>query len=100
MSVRFTPNALADLESIRSYIHQFNPSAAGRVVALIENVALRLGDFPLSGQPSDQPGVRVLFSRRYPYHLYYRIEPAGAVILHIRHAARRPLRPGDLSGDL
>lgn len=96
MKVRFTPNALADLDAIRRYIRQFNPAAAGRVVALIEQVALGLGEFPKAGQPSDHPGVRVIFSRRYPYHLYYRIEAAGVVILQIRHAARRPLKPDDL----
>ncbi|WP_137043489.1 type II toxin-antitoxin system RelE/ParE family toxin [Pseudolabrys sp. FHR47] len=96
MKVRFTPNALADLDAIRSYISQFNPPAAGRVIALIEQIALRLGEFPEAGQPSDHPGVRVIFSRRYSYHVYYRIEAVGVVILQIRHAARRPLKPTDL----
>lgn len=96
MNVRFTPRAFADLDAIRRYIDQFNPQAAGRVVTLIEKVALRLGDFPESGEPSDELDIRVTFSRRYPYHLYYRVEAGEVVILHIRHAARRPLRPGDL----
>jgi len=49
MKVRFTPRAFADLEAIRHYIHQFNPAGAGRVIALIEKIAMRLGDFPESG---------------------------------------------------
>lgn len=45
MNVRFTPRAFADLDAIRRYIDQFDPQAAGRVVTLIEKVALRLDDF-------------------------------------------------------
>jgi plasmid stabilization system protein ParE len=41
-------------------------------------------------------GVRVAFSTRYPYRIYYRIGPDEIVILHIRHAARRPLLPGEI----
>ena len=96
MRVRFTPSAFADLDIIRTYINQFNPTAAGRVVSLIEKIALRLGDFPESGQSSDELGVRVAFSTRYPYRIYYRIGPDEIVILHIRHTARRPLLPGEI----
>jgi plasmid stabilization system protein ParE len=96
MRVRFTPRAFADLEVIRTYIGQFDPAAAGRVVALIEKIVLRLGDFPESGQPSDELDARVVFSRRYPYRLYYRIDAGEVAILHIRHAARRPLHSGEI----
>ena len=95
MSVRFTPRAFSDLDAIRTYISQFNPDAAGRVVSLIEKIALRLGDFPESGQPTDEPDARVVFSRRYPYRLYYRIDGGDIVIVHIRHTARRPLQAGE-----
>jgi plasmid stabilization system protein ParE len=53
MRVRYTPRAFSDLEVVRSYIAQLNPVAAGRVVALIEKIVARLGDFPESGQLSD-----------------------------------------------
>jgi hypothetical protein len=33
---------------------------------------------------------------RYPYRIYYRIAAGEVLILHIRHAARRPLRPGEI----
>ena len=96
MRVRFTPRAFSDLEVIRTYINQFNPAGAGRVISLIEKIALRLGDFPESGRPTDELDARVVFSRRYPYRIYYRIAFGEVMILHIRHAARRPLQPGDV----
>ncbi len=96
MRVRFTPRAFSDLDVIRTYIHQFSPAAAGRVVALIEKVASRLADFPESGSVSDELGAHVVFSRRYPYRIYYRIAADEIVILHIRHTARRPPQSGDI----
>jgi toxin ParE1/3/4 len=96
MRVRYTPRAFSDLEVVRTYIAQRNPAAAGRVIALIEKIVARLADFPESGQLSDELDARVVFSPRYPYRVYYRIASDEIVILHIRHAARRPLEPGEL----
>jgi toxin ParE1/3/4 len=96
MRVRFTPRAFSDLEAIRTYIAENNPAAAGRVVALIEQIALRLGDFPESGQRSDELDARVVFSTRYPNRIYYRVASGEVLILHIRHAARRPLEAGEV----
>lgn len=96
MKVRYTPRAFSDLDVIRTYISQFNPAAAGRVVTLIEMIAKRLGDFPESGQRTDELDTRIAFSSRYPYRIYYRIVADEVLILHIRHAARRPLEPGEI----
>jgi len=41
MKVRFTPRAFSDLDVIRSYISQFNPTAAGQVVSLVETICKR-----------------------------------------------------------
>ena len=96
MKVRYTPRAFSDLEIIRTYIAQFNPAAAGNVVTLIEKIVARLADFPESGQRSDELDARVVFSTLYPYRIYYRIVSDEVLILHIRHAARRPLESGEL----
>ena len=96
MRVRYTPRAFSDLDVIRTYISQYNPAASGRVVSLIEKIAARLGDFPESGQCSDELDARVVFSTRYPYRIYYRIASGEVLILHIRHTARRPLQMSEL----
>ena len=90
MRVRYTPRAFSDLDSIRSYIDRHNPVAARRVVTVIEKIVARLGDFPEAGQKSDELDVRVIFTNRYPYRVYYRIVAGEISVLHIRHAARRP----------
>jgi plasmid stabilization system protein ParE len=52
MKVRFTPRAFSDLEAIRTYIAQYNPAAAGRVVALIEKLAF---GWAISPNPANDP---------------------------------------------
>jgi toxin ParE1/3/4 len=96
MRIRYTPRAFADLDVIRTYISQHNPAAAGRVIALIEKVVVRLGDFPESGQRTDDLDAWIVFSARYPYRIYYRIAAGEVLILHIRHSARQPLQSGDI----
>jgi plasmid stabilization system protein ParE len=96
VKVRFTPRAFSDLEDIRSYIAQFNPIAARRVVAALEGIAGRLVDLPERGQLADLSGVRVVFAVRYPYRIYYRVAGDIVDILHIRHVARKPVEEGDI----
>ncbi len=96
MRVRYTPRAFSDLDDIRSYISQYNPTAAGKVVALVEKIVTRLSKFPESGQRSDELDTRIAFSARYPYRIYYRNFADEILILHIRHTARRPLQPGEI----
>ena len=96
MRVRYTPRAFSDLDDIRVYISQYNPAAAARVTATIEKIAARLGDFPQSGQRADEGDVRVVYTTRYPYRIYYRILSEEILILHIRHSARRPLEHGEV----
>lgn len=67
----FSPQAIADLESIVRFIALDDPEAAVRTgEALIARVTI-LQEFPLIGAPyAKRPGVRKLISR--PYLIYYR----------------------------
>jgi toxin ParE1/3/4 len=89
MKARYTRRAFSDLEKIYSYLEARNPVAARQVIGLIDAVVTRLSEFPEAGQRSDEPDVRILFARRYPYRIYYRVASDEIAILHIRHAARR-----------
>jgi addiction module RelE/StbE family toxin len=70
----FSPQAVADLESVVRFIAKDNPEAALRVGnALLDRVSI-LKDFPFIGSAYAQcSGVRKLVWR--PYVIFYRVRP-------------------------
>ncbi len=85
----FSPQAIADLESVVRYIASDNPEAAERAGnALIDRVAI-LETFPLIGSPYPRRrGVRKLVSR--PYLIFYppRLAENCVDVLRHWHSAR------------
>ena len=90
MKVRWSDTALTEIDSIFSYIHENNRTAAAAVAKRIEGLASLLADFPLIGHLTDEAGVRSLSVVRYPFMIFYTIDTANeeVVILHVRHTAR------------
>lgn len=88
--VRFSTLALADLESIVTYIERDNAVAARRVVNRIEEVCFSLGEFPGLGMISEVPRARKLFVPGIPYKVIYEVMRAKStvVILRVYHDAR------------
>jgi toxin ParE1/3/4 len=74
------------------------PQAFGEAVAValetyIRATIARIAVVPNGAQPLPQrPGVRVVPLIRYPFKIFYSVIEATVMILHIRHAARRPWR--------
>jgi toxin ParE1/3/4 len=97
MKVTFTPRAIGDLREIADYIAERSTKGAFAVGRRIEEVLAKLSGFPRMGRPLEgRPSVRVVSLGRYPYLLFYTVEPDEILILHIRHAARRPAGPGEV----
>lgn len=98
MKVRYSPRALAQLEEIHKYIAEYNPRAAAAVVARIQDLCEKLGEFPGMGAATDHPGVRMVPVVRYPYLIFYVVvaQSSEVRILRIRHGRRRPL-PGNIT---
>ena len=94
MKVRYSPRALLQLEEIHTYIVRHNARAAKAVIARIEELCAKLGEFPGIGTLTDHPGVRRLPVVRYPYVIFYTvIADADEVrILRVRHGRRKPLK--------
>jgi len=82
--VVWSDRAVSDVENIKAYIAQFNPSAAGRLVA----AALQLESAPAIGRATTR-GRREL-AIVTPYLIRYRITGNRVTILEVRHGARRP----------
>jgi toxin ParE1/3/4 len=94
--LKFTRRARDDLADIREYLLERSAVGADNVRAHIAGTLDYLADFPLIGRATDCPGVRVLPLRRYPYLIFYAVIGDDVVVLHIRHASRRPPEAGEL----
>ncbi|MGH6764412.1 MAG: type II toxin-antitoxin system RelE/ParE family toxin [Bradyrhizobium sp.] len=90
MKLRWSETALAEIDSIFSYISENNRSAAAAVVERIEGLATLLAEFPFVGHLTDEAPVRVLRVVRYPFLIFYTIDDATdeIMVLHVRHAAQ------------
>jgi plasmid stabilization system protein ParE len=99
LNVRLDDRAASDLNDIRSYLVERSPQGAERVRRHIEATIDQLSDFPFLGRATDEPSVRVLPLTRYPYVIFYTVIADEVVILHVRHGARRPIDPGQLTKD-
>jgi toxin ParE1/3/4 len=92
MIVRFSTAAKADIQSIFDFIAIDNPSAATRVVGIIEQATTRLGAFPLSGRKGAVEGTRELVIPRLPYIAVYCVTQTNVEIIGVFHAAQNKPR--------
>jgi addiction module RelE/StbE family toxin len=85
MNVRWSPTAIADLQSIRDFIAQDSPSAARKVAQRIKEASKRLSRFPLSGRAGRVAGTRELVIPGTSYIAAYVVagdEVQIAAVLH------------------
>lgn len=91
MNVRVTATAFAELQEIHAYVANDNPTAARAVVARIEDIINRIGEFPDIAAPIDDSGVRVFPVSPFPYLVFYTVRQREVIIRNVRHAGR--IRP-------
>ncbi len=91
--IRYTADAVDDLDSIFDYITQDNRAAAVRMLQRLEQSILRLGDNPRLGAvlPTDDlslvsPGYRRIFVK--PYLVFYRIGDGEILVARVLHAGQ------------
>jgi toxin ParE1/3/4 len=88
MIVHLTAEAERDLEQFGDWISRDNPARAVTFIEEIERACLDLAQsperFPLVRRYEDQ---RVRYRAKGNYLIFYRVEPAKIVILHVLHGA-------------
>jgi toxin ParE1/3/4 len=90
MIVRWSPQAIDDLASLRDYISEDNPAAAQRIALhIVRNVEQLLSDHPEIGRAGRVPGTRELVIPDTPYIVPYRVRDNHIQVLRIYHGARR-----------
>ena len=90
MSVRFHPEAVAELEEAALFYEQQREGLGGRFVVAIEAALLSIQDAPKRWPTFDQE-VRRPMVRAFPYFILYSMEPKFILILAVIHAHQRPL---------
>ena len=88
MRIRWTSDAVTDLENIVSYLHREHASAAPAVVRTIVDTIAGLTRFPNRGRPGTVPGTRELVMPTLPYIVVYSTTDQAVHLLHIFHAAQ------------
>lgn len=92
MKLRYTRQALADLDEARSYIAERNPRAATTTAVRIREAIGGLTLFPDRGRPGRISGTRELVIPATPFIVAYRVGDGHIDVLAIMHGAR--LWPG------
>lgn len=88
-AIRWSPEALADVEAIAAYISRDSAFYARAVVGKILDIARDLKNFPLIGRvlpEINDPSIRERFV--YSYRLIYQIEDANITVLAVIHGKR------------
>ncbi|MGI4745466.1 MAG: type II toxin-antitoxin system RelE/ParE family toxin [Janthinobacterium lividum] len=88
MTVRYTRQALADLEEARRYIALDRPAAAASVAVSLRRAIDGLRLFPDRGRPGRVAGTRELVVIGTPFVVAYRVADPNVDILAILHGAR------------
>jgi addiction module RelE/StbE family toxin len=89
LEVKWSPEAIEDLESIAEYIARDSEYYARAVVTEILLVSRNVREFPLIGRVVPEigdEGIRERFI--YSYRLVYRVEPEQILIVAVIHGKR------------
>ena len=84
--ILLSPDAVQDIERLRSFLDQNNPEAARRALALIWTAVDRLQEFPDLGMPTEDADIRQIVVRfgASGYIVRYASLPEGGNILITR----------------
>jgi plasmid stabilization system protein ParE len=63
--IAFSPDALADIERLRTFLDEINPGAARRAMAAILMAIERLQEFPDLGMTTADADIRQIVVRNY-----------------------------------
>ncbi len=89
MHLRWTEEAVSNLEAIADYIARDDPARAHRVVNTTHDYVVdQLSQFPEIGRPGRVPDTLELVMPALPFIAAYRIEDSTVQVLAILHTRR------------
>lgn len=87
MQIRWTVEAVQDIESLRSYIEKDKPHAARQVVYKIFSAAKTIALYPNIGRPGRIPNTREFIVTGTPFIIPYRVQKGALELLRVLHGA-------------
>jgi toxin ParE1/3/4 len=90
MRLRYTPEALVELDRVLADIAEHSPQGASRVQAHIKAVIDLLLRHPNAGQLTSLKPMRRIIATPYPYLVFYEPLDDEIIIIGVRHGARDP----------
>lgn len=87
MQIRWTEEAIQDIQSLRAYIGEDKPTAARKVVSKIFASVKALTLHPHIGRPGRLPNTRQLLVTGTPYIVPYRVTGGVLEILRVLHGS-------------
>lgn len=88
MQIRWSTNAVNELEEIGEYIRRDSAAKALQACRRIYRGIARLEKFPHRGRIGSTEGTRELVFSPLPYIAVYRVKGDVVEVLHVYHAAR------------
>ena len=89
LEVKWSPEAIEDLEAIAEYIARDSEYYARAVVTEIFSASRSAGEFPLIGRIAPEIGDEQIRERFiYSYRLVYRIESVRILVVAVIHGKR------------
>ena len=87
--IRYSEDAIADLQALREYIALNNLSAASRVAAHIRRSVDRFATHPKFGKVGRVERTRELASLKFPHTIVYEEDQGDCMVLRVLHQAMR-----------
>lgn len=87
MQIRWTVEAVQDIESLRLYIEKDKPNAAKQVVHKIFSAAKTISLHPNIGRPGRTPNTREFIVTGTPFIVPYRVQKGALELLRVLHGA-------------
>ena len=88
MRIRWTPPAVADLESINTYLKEHHPQYREQTMRKLYTRIRDLKTAPNVGRPGRVEGTREIFFPPMPYVAVYRVHAESIEVWRIYHTAQ------------
>jgi plasmid stabilization system protein ParE len=97
VTVGYSTRAIGDLSGIADYLVSRSPQGAKSVETAIHRTIKLVAAFPRAGRVVEKRRhVRVMPVGRYPYLIFYIVKGDDILVLHVRHASRKPVMSSTL----